>query len=53
MCMNSVTYVYELSVTYVTDCTVLCTAPRRARDLTKRDEAQLRAAGTWRSACPD
>ncbi len=51
--MNSVTYVYELSVTHVTDCTVLCTPLRRARDLAQRDEAQRRAAGTWRSACPD
>jgi len=32
---------------------VLCTPLRRARDLAKRNEAQPRAAGTWRSACPD
>jgi hypothetical protein len=40
ICMNCVTHVYESNVTHVSDCTVLGTPLRRARDLAMRNESQ-------------
>jgi hypothetical protein len=51
ICMNCVTHVYESNVTHVSDCTVLDTPLRRARDLAMRNESQGGQQGKKDTQC--